>query len=46
MKKQVSKISLKTDKIVTLSKSDAQSVMGAQPVKTLSCQVGRCWPNG
>ena len=46
MKKQISKISLKTDKIVTLSKNDAQSIVGAKPVKTLSCQVGRCWPNG
>lgn len=46
MKKQISKISLKTDKIIVLSKNEAQSVIGAVPVKTISCQVGRCWPNG
>ncbi|MEZ4903723.1 MAG: class I lanthipeptide [Spirosomataceae bacterium] len=30
MKKQISKISLKTDKIVNLSKNNAQAIVGGQ----------------
>ncbi|MBB3836071.1 hypothetical protein FHS57_000053 [Runella defluvii] len=47
MKKQLSKLHLKTDNIVVLSKNDILAIKGGAPaVKTLSCQVGRCWPNG
>ena len=47
MKKQLSKLHLKTDSIVVLSKNDTLAIKGGAPaVKTLSCQVGRCWPNG
>ncbi|CCH51157.1 hypothetical protein BN8_00070 [Fibrisoma limi BUZ 3] len=38
MKKQIAKLSVKTDKIVSLSKQDAQQVIGAlAPPATLFC---------
>ncbi len=37
MKKQVNKLTVKTDKIVSLSKSQAQNVVGALPARTFSC---------
>lgn len=43
MKKQVSKISLKTDKIVNLSKNQAQAVVGAKPkVSKVYCYSDLC----
>ena len=37
MKKQISKLSLKTDKIVSLSKTDAQCVVGGAKPDTKKC---------
>jgi hypothetical protein len=37
MKKQISKISLKTDKIVSLSKTDSQGVVGGAKPNTQKC---------
>jgi hypothetical protein len=38
MKKQVKKITLKTDKIVNLSTSQAQQIAGGKPDTRLSCR--------
>lgn len=37
MKKQISKLSLKTDKIVNLSKNDAQAIVGGAKPDTKKC---------
>jgi hypothetical protein len=37
MKKQVKKITLKTDKIVNLSTSQAQQIAGGKPNTRISC---------
>ncbi|WP_192579004.1 class I lanthipeptide [Fibrisoma limi] len=39
MKKQIAKLSIKTDKIVSLSKTDAANILGGRP-KT---NGGGCW---
>lgn len=48
MKKQISKISLKTDKIVSLSKNDAQAVVGGMMPNTKGCwsYAKTCSANG
>ncbi len=43
MKKQTSKISLKTDKIVSLSKEQVQSVVGGRYSDTVTTGKSRCW---
>jgi len=46
MKKTINKISLKTDKIVSLSKENAKGVMGgAPPKKTDNGGYSICWCN-
>jgi hypothetical protein len=45
MKKQTSKISLKTDKIVSLSKEQVQSVVGGRYSDTKTTGLSRCWCN-
>lgn len=37
MKKQIVKLSLRTDKIVSLSKNDAQGVVGGMKPETKNC---------
>ncbi|WP_421826628.1 class I lanthipeptide [Larkinella sp.] len=45
MKKQVSKITLKTDKIIALSKNQALNVMGGKPKETrTACTSKICEP--
>jgi hypothetical protein len=48
MKKQISKISLKTDKIVSLSKNEAQAVAGGMMPNTKGCwsYAKTCSANG
>ncbi|MFN8354473.1 MAG: class I lanthipeptide [Spirosomataceae bacterium] len=48
MKKQFSKLSLKTDKIVSLSKNDAQAIIGGMPPQTKGCAsyARTCSANG
>lgn len=36
MKKQINKIALKTDKIVTLTKNQAQNMVGGRPTQAAS----------
>lgn len=47
MKKNFSKITLKTDKIVSLSKSQAQGILaGAKPITGKTCGANNtCWCN-
>lgn len=47
MKKNFSKITLKTDKIVSLSKSQAQGILaGAKPQTGATCGANKtCWCN-
>lgn len=45
MKKQTSKISLKTDKIVSLTKEQVQSVVGGRYSDTKTTGKSRCWCN-
>lgn len=45
MKKNISKIALKTDKIVSLSKSDAKGVFGGTPAKKTNFGASICWCN-
>ncbi|MRS63195.1 class I lanthipeptide [Larkinella terrae] len=45
MKKQVSKITLKTDNIISLSKSQARNVIGGRPHETATaCTSKICEP--
>ncbi|WP_221622034.1 class I lanthipeptide [Larkinella knui] len=45
MKKQLSKLSLKTDKIISLSKNQAQNVLGGKPKETrTACTSKICEP--
>ncbi len=46
MKKNISKIALRTDKIVSLSKSEAKGIIaGAKPTTNKTCGLSVCWCN-
>ncbi|WP_185716273.1 class I lanthipeptide [Larkinella knui] len=46
MKKQLSKITLKTDKIISLSKSQASNVIGGQKPTAFGCTTKGYCPAG
>ena len=45
MKKNVTKLNLKTDKIVSLSKTDAQAIIGGAKSGKTAAVLSVCWCN-
>ncbi len=46
MKKNISKIALKTDRIVSLSKENAKGIIAGAPAqKTRNAELSVCWCN-